>query len=142
MKNQMLILLAIVMLACNKKGAVPIQYGTDACDMCKMNIMDDKFGAEIVNKNGKVFKFDSAECMIDYLHTGGEQQEQFFVTNHSQPGILINAQEAVFLYGENIKSPMGGNLAAFNSEKDAMKMKQELSGETLTWEQVKKVRGH
>ncbi|POY35159.1 hypothetical protein C3K47_16385 [Solitalea longa] len=141
MRNYLLLLLLLT-AACNKKEPQPISYGTDACDMCKMNIMDDKFGAEIINKNGKVFKFDSAECMVDYVLTGTENLEQFYVTNHSQPNELIDAQKAVFLHGENINSPMGGHLAALSTKKEAEKMQQQSGGELLTWEQVKKLRTH
>ena len=31
----------------------PLHYGTDVCHFCKMTLVDNKFGAELVTKNGK-----------------------------------------------------------------------------------------
>ncbi|MNY17528.1 NosL [compost metagenome] len=102
--------------------------------------MDNKFGAVMLNKNGKSFKFDSAECMIDYSNEKPEHSDSYFVTDFSKAGSYISAREAVFLHGENVKSPMGGNIAAFSSKDDAAKMQQELKGDLLTWEEVKVLR--
>ena len=33
---------------------LPIRYGQDNCDFCKMTISDHRFGAEIVTKKGKI----------------------------------------------------------------------------------------
>ena len=32
----------------------PIKYGKDECYFCKMTIVDQKFGVEIVSKKGKI----------------------------------------------------------------------------------------
>ena len=36
----------------------PIRIGQDNCDFCKMTISDNRFGAEIITKKGKVYIFD------------------------------------------------------------------------------------
>ena len=33
---------------------------------CKMTLVDKKFGAEVVTKKGKVYKFDDLNCMIKF----------------------------------------------------------------------------
>jgi len=33
----------------------PLVYGADICHTCKMTLMDPKFGAEIITKNGKPY---------------------------------------------------------------------------------------
>lgn len=141
MNKYILGLFALVLLVgCSAKGPEPINYGSDECVHCKMTIMDNKFGAVILNKNGKSFKFDSAECMIDYSNENPEHSDSYFVTNFSKPTSLINAKEAVFLHGDNIKSPMGGNIAAFGTKPDATKVQQELQGDLLNWEELKALR--
>ncbi len=42
----------------------PINYGKDACNFCKMNIVDKQHAAEIVTSKGKPFKYDAIECMV------------------------------------------------------------------------------
>jgi copper chaperone NosL len=56
----------LLMTGCNPK-AEKIIAGTDSCAECKMTIMDPKFGAEIVTKKGKVYKFDDAHCVATFL---------------------------------------------------------------------------
>lgn len=101
--------------------------------------MDQKFGTEIITKKGKVFRFDSDECMRDYYKAdkaGQAGYAQIFVTDYDKPGTLIDAKTAFFLHGPKVKSPMGGNLAAFSSKLNAEKLKGTLGGEILSWEQM------
>src|SRR5574337_2109298 len=54
-------LLLILFTSCNTNPE-PFAYGRDICDDCKMPIMDAKFGGEIINKKGRIYKFDDAHC--------------------------------------------------------------------------------
>ncbi len=48
--------LAFSTMGCNTEPQ-PIKIGEDACSFCKMSIADNRYGAEIITKKGKVFKF-------------------------------------------------------------------------------------
>lgn len=131
-------LLGLLITACSRKPE-PLEYGKDACTHCKMTLMDRKFGAEIVTLKGKVYKFDSAECMLGYI---GENRGQFtdadtyLVVNYQSPGIFIDARKCAYLHDENISSPMGGNLAALASEHDAKSFMDKGTGKLLTWKEL------
>jgi copper chaperone NosL len=117
----------------------PIDYGTDQCDNCRMTIMDNKFGSEIVTKKGKVYKFDAAECMVRFVKQGkvtDEDIESRLVTDASKPGQFINAYKAIYLISENFPSPMGANLSAYGSKTDAEKFQKDFSGELKTWDEI------
>lgn len=135
-----LIALTFFTTSCSIKPQ-PIQYGKDVCHLCKMLIVDDKFGAELVTKKGVAFKFDSDECMIDYMKAEKENESAFshiMVTDFSNPGNLIDARSAFYLHGEGIQSPMGRNLASFANEDDAIKIKAGLNTINLIhWESLK-----
>lgn len=117
----------------------PINYGTDQCDHCRMTIVDNKFGSEIITKKGKVYKFDAAECMVRFMKEGKIKEEDIetrLVTDASKPGQFINANEAVYLISENFPSPMGANLSAYGSRSDAEKFQKDYSGELKTWDEI------
>lgn len=131
--------IAILLSSCNSEPP-KINFGKDLCDFCKMTIMDKKFGAAMVNKNGKVIKFDSGECMVNYLHTSDKfEPQQFLIVNYAVPEELINAEECFYLHGGNVKSPMGGQLAAFKTKTEAEKFQHEMQAELLQWNAVRKI---
>ena len=71
MIRKTLILLSLVLSSCQVSER-PIDYGADECDYCKMIIMDQRYGSELVTEKGKVYTFDAAECLIEYLQYNAE----------------------------------------------------------------------
>jgi len=119
----------------------PINYGKDACVHCGMTIMDKKFGAEMINAKGKAIKFDSGECMVSFMNSEKKfEAEQYLIVNYVSEGELINAREAFFLHGGEVRSPMGAKLAAFKIKTDAENFKTKLGGDLLSWDEVKKIK--
>ncbi|QOI95963.1 MAG: nitrous oxide reductase accessory protein NosL [Flammeovirgaceae bacterium] len=127
---------AVVITACSVKPE-PINYGQDNCHLCKMTIMDKKFGAEVVTTKGKVFKFDDVNCMVNFLNSGYlEERDVAFrlVTDYSQPGKLIAADEAFFIKSPDIRSPMAGQVASFETDERKNEFKKQWSNSIyLTW---------
>lgn len=90
-----------------------INYGKDQCSACKMIISDSRFGAELVTKKGKIYKFDAIECMMpEVLENGKDQYAFMLVTPFEKPGELIDASEVEFLISPDVPSPMGRYLSA------------------------------
>ena len=117
----------------------PINFGADQCDHCRMLIMDNKFGAEIISAKGKVFKFDAAECMVNYIK-GGKistgDAGSYYVIDASRPAILTDAATAFYLISENFPSPMGANLSAYAGRGDAESFQKKYQGEIMDWNQL------
>jgi copper chaperone NosL len=127
----------LAMMGCSNSPK-PIDYGNDSCHYCKMTIVDKIHGAEIITDKGKVFKFDAAECMLNYVADGHEAEVASFLTNHyEKPTALISANDATFLISDNLPSPMGAYLTAFESAAQAEKVQAEIGGELYTWEALK-----
>jgi copper chaperone NosL len=138
MLNILIMIAAFTTLSCSTDPE-PINWGTDQCEHCKMTIVDNKFGAEIVTKKGKAYKFDAVECMMNYVSKGkisDADVSKYIVVDASKPGSLINAEKSVYLISENFPSPMGANLSAFGSSKDADSYKTQYQGEIKSWEEL------
>jgi copper chaperone NosL len=128
-------LIVTLCMAC-KVEPEPIYYGKDSCHSCKMTIMDRKFGAEVVTKKGKIFKFDDVNCMVNFLNSGtiNEREVSYkLVVDYSQPEKLIAAGEAFYIKSPEIKSPMAGHVAAFETDELQKEYKKQWNGIYLTW---------
>jgi copper chaperone NosL len=114
----------------------PIQFGRDGCYSCKMTIVDQRFGAELVSKKGKVFKFDDISCMLAFRGSGEVPPSEIgheLLVDFGLPGSLVDASKATIVKSENIKSPMNGGFAAFSNPEVAERHKKEWAGDTVPW---------
>jgi len=117
----------------------PLVYGTDLCHACKMTLMDHKFGAELVTKKGKVYKFDDMRCFLDYYNSGFDRTDAYqyvLVSDYANEGTLIDATLAFYVASREIRSPMDGQVAAFNSRELMNSFKKQWNGVYLTWGEV------
>ncbi len=119
----------------------PIHIGQDNCDFCKMTISDNRFGAEIVTKKSKVYKFDDEHCIIGFLDSNKVAKEdiaEIYFTDFLAPHDLINVKKAYFLQSPNFRSPMNGNIAAFSNEDSIEKVLPDFYGNKISWEDMQK----
>lgn len=115
-----------------------LNYNLDACDYCGMNLVDNRYGTLLVTKKGKVYRFDDISCMMNFKNekkADGEIQKMM-VTDFSRPGQLIEADKSFYLQNEELKSPMGGNIAAFQSKDSLDNYVRLLQGEQLSWSAI------
>lgn len=144
-----MILSALFLLAACTPGPEPIHYGEDACDHCRMTIADERYGAELVTGTGKIYKFDSIECLAGFLQEDGVAEDEvhsLWVTDFSSPTGLVPADEAFYLHSTNLRSPMGMNLTAFGGGITREAVRDSFGGEVLSWQDVRQkvraARGH
>ena len=137
-----LFLLAIFAASISSCSVEPeeIKYGKDECKYCKMTIVDEKFGAELVTKKGKVYKFDAIECMFDYMYDlDADNSEDFafyLVNRFTSPKKLHDATSSHYLISETFPSPMGGNLSAYSSQSEAKEKLGNNLGELYNWKEI------
>ena len=130
--------LGLFLTSC-KAEPQPIQYGKEQCVFCKMTIADSRFGCELVTKKGKSYKFDSNECMINYLVRNNIEKKSIallLTSDYSSTGNLIDVNNAFFIINPAFQSPMGANLAAFSKNKNAGLLKKKFDYKILSWEQT------
>jgi copper chaperone NosL len=132
---RLLLIFAVFLFSCSVEPQ-PLIYGKDACHTCKMTLTDQKFGAEIVTAKGKVYKFDDANCMINFMNSGyleGETLTHKLIINYIQPGKLIPVEHTFFLKSDEIRSPMNSGIAAFETENSMKEFKAKWSAIYLGW---------
>ena len=106
-----------------------------------MTIADSRYGAELVTKKGKVYKFDAVECMVHY-----QQQDEvptaalYLVNTYDEPGILKPAEECKFLISKKLPSPMGANLTAFSSTDQLQKVISEQNSKMFSWSVLRQLK--
>ena len=139
-KRMNTLLMSLLISACSTQPQ-PIIFGSDQCDLCRMGIVDDKYGAEIVTVKGKVYKFDSGECMINFNNHGKIEVSKvatWWVVSPAQPKKLIDATKAFYLHSQNFPSPMGAYLSAFETEEQLKKYQTQYGGEVWSWSDAMK----
>lgn len=134
----MVFMLLTTMLSCNT-GPEPLKTGIDNCYFCKMTISDVRFGAEIVTKKGKVYKFDDTHCIVSYLKTKDVEPADIkntYLTNYAGNHQLIEVANALLLSSDGLRSPMGGNVAAFDNKDSLLAVQKRFAGNTVTWQEL------
>lgn len=117
----------------------PFKLGVDACDYCKMTISDNRFGAELISKKGKIFKFDDTHCAIEFKKVGtiaANDIKEIYLVNFEEPHNLIPAQKAFIIYSKDLKTPMGGHAAAYESSVALQSDLQSLNGKMVSWDSL------
>ena len=130
--------LVFVAVSCSTEPE-PLVFGKDVCSFCKMTLMDNKFGAELVTKKGKVYKFDDIICFLNFYHSDIESQDEYehrLVVDYAHPGNLFDARDGFYVKSGAIKSPMAGQVAAFKDKKDMDSYNKEWRGIYMSWGEV------
>jgi copper chaperone NosL len=131
-------ILILLFTSCNTKPQ-PFAYGKDICDECRMTIMDPKFGGEIITKKGKVYKFDDAHCLVNFIKHGNIKETDIGHTvfvNYENGKNFLDVKSSFFVKSDRLKSPMNGNVASFSSKAIAEQKANQTGGIIKTWEQV------
>ena len=141
MKNSivLLMLFSLVLVQACSVEPVPLVYGKDMCHTCKMTLVDPKFGAEILTKKGKVYKFDDVNCLLNFYTSDYEEQsnlQQILVADFATENKLIDVTTAYFVRAEAVRSPMASGVAAFSSQEGLNSVNSQWNGELLTWDEV------
>lgn len=112
----------------------PFQAGKDHCHMCKMTIMDTRFGAQLITQKGKLFLFDDVVCLAGFIKTDFLEKKdirKIVVADYVEKDKLIAMEKAWFYVSPEIKSPMGGQAAAFDEKSKAESV--GTAGKMMNW---------
>lgn len=124
----------VFLAGCTSQKSEPVLFGKDSCHFCKMGISDKRFGAEIVSKKGKVYKFDSIECMYSFKEKSSDElgpQPKIYLVNTHKSGDLIPAEDAYIFEDPQIHSPMGNGYFVAESLEGLKEMIKDLKPESV-----------
>ena len=129
--------MVLIFLHSCSTGPQPIIVGKDACTYCKMTVSDDRYACEIITNKGRVFVFDDLHCLFSYQKENRKLgATEVWLNAFDNKTKLIAAGNAHYLKSNSLKSPMGGNTAAFSTIVDAEKAKQQYPGEIYSWQNL------
>jgi len=135
------LIVTTIFVSCSKEP-VPIRFNEDECAYCQMIISDQRFGTELITNKGKIYKYDSIECLAAYLieeKKGTNDLQSIWTIDFKFPEKFVNATDAWYLHSELLKSPMGLNLTSFTDKNSAENVKNVFPGDLIRWEQVKSI---
>lgn len=106
-----------------------------------MTISDKRFGAEVITRKGKVYKFDDGQCLISFIKSGvlakNEIAKVYFVDFCGQHALVIE-KESFLLKSDLFQSPMNGKIAAFSNIDSMKKVLIQYQASTVLWNQINK----
>ncbi|MCC6816980.1 MAG: nitrous oxide reductase accessory protein NosL [Saprospiraceae bacterium] len=120
----------------------PLVAGQDTCYACKMGIMDTKYGAEIISKKGKIYKFDDIGCLIYHMRTENIKEQdcqRILVADFVTRKEWIDVDKAIFVQGEMFHSPMNFNFAAFVNQSKLDSVYSQADRKVFNWKQINEV---
>jgi len=128
--------------ACAPRGPEPIRYGEAICPYCRMMISDNRYGAQLITRRGRVHSFDSIECMVAYAIRNALMDTDLlgrYVTDFEHPGNLMAAEEAAYLQSPQLRSPMLVNITAFANEGARDAAHRSYGGSPLSFADLERV---
>jgi len=129
----------VALSACADPGPRPLQAGVDGCADCLMVLENGGHGAELVTTTGKVYTFDSSECMVNHLRTEMVERDlhSAWVTDFASPDELVEAEKAFYLVSPMLDSPMGLGITAFARAEDRDGAVNAFGGRPADWDQIR-----
>jgi copper chaperone NosL len=135
-----LLALAGVLLAACTVRPEPVHLGSDECAHCRMTISDARFASQALTRTGLAHKFDAIECLAAFIQGENAPAEgalhSLWVTDFVETERWIPAEEARYVHGEGVRSPMSGGLAAHADAESARRHAESVSARLIGWEEV------
>lgn len=137
MKSRAMLLMAgLVMAACSGMQPVQISEG-DVCFRCRKTISEPRIAAEVIDKDGRAFKFRTVGCMAKFLKANqAEQFDGFFATDYAT-GRLVKVTAVKFvptMMGEGRDRAM--DYVAYYAEEGAADAARRAKTTPVEWPKV------
>jgi copper chaperone NosL len=132
-------MISLLLLNSCTSGPEALKIGKDNCSFCKMTISDNRYGAELITRKGKVYKFDDSHCLLSFIQSKTVEKKDIsavYFTDFTGKHTLIKAGEVFLLQSDFFSGPMNGNMAAFSNTDSMKKMAQQYKGNVVTWKQL------
>jgi copper chaperone NosL len=133
------VILGAVALSSCSTGPKPIRFGMDTCHYCMMTIANEQYGGEIVTDKGRVYMYDSVECMAAAIlreKVDPKSVGMALTVDYNEPKRLVDVQGASFLHSSALRSPMGMNLTSFSGTSTAEEAHTRYGGKLMTWDEM------
>ena len=73
-------------------------------------------------------------CMLGYIHGNSSiKSKTFYVHDYMRENFLISVNTSYFVASNELKSPMGGNIAAFSTKEQADEFAKPIMTSVKNW---------
>lgn len=123
--------------ACSNPGPRPVKLNEDVCAYCKMTVTDALFASQLTTLKGRQYVFDDLSCMTAYKKENTVvEYDRFYVADFCNPLTFIDLDKAILLRSDSLRSPMGGNVAAFAMQDSAVHYKNLYGASEVSWAEL------
>lgn len=137
--------LVLLLAACSNKPAEPqpadIRYGETICAECGMIISQPKYASSFAYAESegryKSLAFDDIGDMITYMRKHPELIPVGVWVHDYETEEWIEAQSAIYVKSDAIRSPMGFGVVAFADPAAAERFAAEINGVVLDWDHLR-----
>ncbi len=133
-----MICLLLIAAGCGNQLPRPAEIEeNDMCAQCKMAISQKQYAAEMVDRDGNVYKFDNLDCMVRYVSGHGlkEKAAAWFVMD-SDGKQWLDPRQAFLVKSASIPGPMGSGILAVKDQATAGDLAQRFAGQVLHFEDL------
>lgn len=117
----------------------PMMYGAEACEQCRMTVSEPGFAARALLETGRAHAFDSVECLAAWMAETGASTgrlHSLWVQDFADHERWLPAEDAGYVRGGEVRSPMGAAITAHASAGAAREHAAAHGGEVLAWSEV------
>jgi copper chaperone NosL len=114
----------------------PLHIGAEECAHCSMLITERRYAAQLLTTKGLSYKFDAVECLRAFVLAGtvaAEDTHSVWVTDMDAAEGWVPVEQAAFVHSPELRTPMGGGLAAFATAEAAADAAERLNGVVFSW---------
>lgn len=137
MKSRAMLVVAGLLLA-GCSGPQPVQVGAgDLCFRCRKPIVEVRYAGELIDKEGRAFKFRTIGCMSKFLKAHpAEEFAGMFATDFAS-GRMVKVSAVKFVPTMMGEGPMRAiDYVAYYSDSGATEAAQREKTQPVTWDQV------
>jgi len=139
------ILLVLSLTACTARASQPtppeIHYGEDICTECGMIISEPRFAGSyaIEQEPGRFesFIFDDIGDMLAHMHKNQTLKAVGWWVHDYTSEEWIDANSALYVMSDQIKTPMNHGIAAFSSESAATTFAAGIGAKVFNWDELR-----
>ena len=118
---------------------LPEPQATDTCPVCGMFVAKYRpWAATVLYRDGHAHHFDGSKDMFKYLHDMPKWAPGHRVEDIERIGVTeyygltrIDAHQAYYVVGSDVRGPMGHELIPLQSEEDAQEFMQDHAGKRI-----------
>lgn len=138
-KTFILLALLVVLGACQAQPDLSqppeIVYGEDVCTECGMIISEPRFASAYYTQDGEARSFDDIGGMLTHHAEHQEDVAQFWVHDYETEEWIV-AEEAFYVSGEELHTPMGYGVVAFSDQERAQQFADQSDAMLMSFDGI------